>query len=69
MGKRKKPKLDNARKLIGIYFIDPDDTECSEIIKNARRKVERPMAPAMPCKRDEQLSSIVKTNVEQKIGQ
>ena len=25
-----KPKLDNARKLRGIYFIDPDDKACHE---------------------------------------
>ena len=34
-----KPKLDNARRLRGIYFIDPDDAEFKEIMKNARRKV------------------------------
>ena len=45
-----KPKLDNARRLRGIYFIDPEDTEFKEITKNARRKLETPMAPAMPCK-------------------
>ena len=33
-----KPKLDNARKSRGIYF------------KNARKKLETPVAPAMPCK-------------------
>ena len=32
---KEKPKLANARILRGIYFIDPDDKECSEIIKNA----------------------------------
>ena len=63
-----KPKLDNVRKLRGIYFIDPDDKEYSEILKNARRKLERPMAPAMPCKRDKQHSSIVKANAKPKIG-
>ena len=31
-----KPKLDNARKLRGIYFIDPEDKEFKETIKNAR---------------------------------
>ena len=63
---KEKPKLDNARKLKGIYFIDPDDTEYSEIFKNAKKKkLARPMAPAVPCKRDKQQSSIVKTNVEQ----
>ena len=35
-----KPKLDNARRLRGIYFIDPEDVEFKEIIKNARRKWE-----------------------------
>ena len=65
---KEKLKLDNARKLRGIYFIDPDDKEYSEIIKNTRRKLERPMAPAMPCKRDRQQSSVGKNNVEQKIG-
>ena len=42
--------LDNARKLQGIYFIDPEDKEFKETIKNARKKLETPMAPAMPCK-------------------
>ena len=45
-----KPKLDNARRLQGIYFIDPEDKEFKETIKNARKKLETPMAPAMPCK-------------------
>ena len=39
-----------ARKLRGIYFIDPDDEEYKDTLKNARRKLERPLAPAMPCK-------------------
>ena len=42
--------------------------EHSEILKNARKEVERPMAPAMPCKRDQQHPSIVKTNAEPKTG-
>ena len=45
-----KPTLDNARRLRGIYFIDPEDKEVKETIKNARKKLETPMAPAMPCK-------------------
>ena len=44
------PKLDNARRLWGIYFIDPEDKEFKETIKNARKKLETPMAPAVPCK-------------------
>ena len=47
---QEKPKLDNARKLRGIYFIDPEDKELKETIKNARKKLETPMAHAMPCK-------------------
>ena len=42
-----KPKLDHARKIRGIYFID---LEFKESIKNARQKLETAMAPAMPCK-------------------
>ena len=45
-----KPKLDNARRLRGVYFIDPEDEEFKETIENARKKLETPMAPAMPCK-------------------
>ena len=42
--------LENARKLRGIYFIDPEDKEFKDTIKNARKKLETPVAPAMPCK-------------------
>ena len=45
-----KRHLDNARKLRGIYFIDPEDKEFKETIKNARKKLEASVAPAMPCK-------------------
>ena len=42
-----KPKLDNARRLRGIYFIDPEDKENKETIKKARRKLDVPMDAAM----------------------
>ena len=42
--------LDNARKLRGICFIDTEDKEFKETIKNARKKLETSVAPAMPCK-------------------
>ena len=42
--------LENARKLRGIYFIDPEDKEFKETIKNARKKLQTSVAPAMPCK-------------------
>ena len=32
------------------YFIELEDKELKETIKNARKKLETPMAPAMPCK-------------------
>ena len=41
--------LDNARKLRGISFIDHEDKEFKETTKNARKKLETPAAPAMPC--------------------
>ena len=41
---------ENARKLRGIFFIDPEDTEFKETIKNARKKLETPIAPVMPWK-------------------
>ena len=33
-----------------IYFIDLEDKEFKETIKNARKKLETSVAPAMPCK-------------------
>ena len=45
-----RPKLGNARRFPGIYLIDPEDKEFKETIKNARKKLETPVAPAMLCK-------------------
>ena len=42
--------LENARKLRGIYIIDPEDKEFKETMMNARKKLETSMTPAMPCK-------------------
>ena len=42
--------LKTHEKLRGICFIDPEDTEFKETIKNARKKLETSVAPAMPCK-------------------
>ena len=41
---------DSARNLRGIYFIDSEDKEFKDTIKNARQKLETQIAPAMPCK-------------------
>ena len=40
--------LENARKLRGIYFIDPEDKEFTESIMNARNKLETSVSSAMP---------------------
>ena len=40
--------LENARKLRGIYFIDPRIRNSKETIKNARKKLATSVAPAMP---------------------
>ena len=42
--------LENVRKLRGIYLSYPEDKEFKETIKNARKKLETSVAPAMPCK-------------------
>ena len=44
-----KPKLD-ARRFRGIHFIDPEDKEFKGTTRNAQKKLETPMAPAMLCK-------------------
>ena len=44
------PKLDTARKLEGIYFIEPDDQEFKEIMKKGKEKLDIHMEAAMPCK-------------------
>ena len=43
-------KINNARQLIGIFCIEPNDEEFKFTIKAARRKLEVPMPAAMPCK-------------------
>ena len=45
-----KPKLENAKQLRGIFFIEPNDEEFKLAMKAARRKLEVPMPAAMPCK-------------------
>ena len=45
-----KPMLDNERRLRRIYFVDPEDKEFKETVRNARKKLETPVAPTMPCK-------------------
>ena len=42
--------LENERKLRGIYFVDPEDTEFKETVKNARTKLETTVVPVVPCK-------------------
>ena len=46
-----KPKLDNARQLRGIFFIEPDDDEFKQTMRNTRRKLEIPMPAEILCKK------------------
>ena len=46
-----KPKHDNARRLRGMYFTDPEEGEYKAVIKNTRKKWDVPMEAAMPCKK------------------
>ena len=36
-------------KLRGIFFIEPEDADFKNIMKNARRKLEIPLPAALPC--------------------
>ena len=49
-GLSREPKLDNARKLRVIFFIEPNDEFFFNTMKAARRKLEIPMPAAMSCK-------------------
>ena len=60
--------LENARKLRGIYFIDPEDTEFKETIKNARKKLETSVAPAMPCKITKNCGSGASNKIQTKLA-
>ena len=42
----KKPHLDNTIRLRGIYFIDDEDPEFKENMKNARKKLEKQWLPS-----------------------
>ena len=48
-GLMKSSILKTLEKFRGIYFIDPEDTKFKETIKNARKKLETSVVPAMPC--------------------
>ena len=48
-----KSKLDNARQIRCIFFIEPDDEEFKHTMKNASRKLQIPMPAAMPWKTSE----------------
>ena len=61
------PQLDNVRRLRGIYFIVPEDKEFKETIKNARKKLETPVAPALPCKTSKNSQHVVTCGKSNKI--
>ena len=50
-------KLDNARRLRGIYFIDLDDEDYKATLQFAMRKLARPMAAAVLCKKTARTSN------------
>ena len=60
--------LENARKLPGIYFIDPEGKEFKEAIKNARKKLETSVAPAMPCKIAKNCGSGASNKIQTKLA-
>ena len=51
----------------GIYFIHPEDTEFKETIKNARKKLETSVAPAMPCKIKKNCGSGASNKIQTKL--
>ena len=55
-------------KLREIYFIDPEDTEFKETIKNARKKLETSVAPAMPCKIMKNCGSDASNKIQTKLA-
>ena len=61
-----KPKLENARQLRGIFFIEPNDEEFKLTKKAARRKLEVPMPAAMPCKIPIKSSGKTHRNIEKR---
>ena len=60
--------LQNARKLRGIYFIHPEDTEFKETIKNARKKLETWVAPSMPGKFRKIVGVVYPTTIQTKLA-
>ena len=66
-GLKKSSIWKNARKLRGIYFIDPEDMEFKETIKNARKKLETSVAPAMSCKIMQNCGSVYPTKLKQNL--
>ena len=60
--------LENARQFRGIYFIDTEDTEFKETIKNARKKLETSVAPPMPCKITKNCGSGASNKIQTKLA-
>ena len=64
----KKLHLDNARKLRGIYFIDPEDKEFNATIKNARKKLETSVVFVVPCESVKNCGSGASNKIKTKLA-
>ena len=58
-----KPKLENARQLRGIFFVEPNDEEFKLAMKAARRKLEVPMLTELFCKIPKKSSGESRCNI------
>ena len=52
-----KPKLDNARRPRGTYFIDPEDGQFKETVKKRKKKVGSSNGGYYACKKKQQRST------------
>ena len=52
-----KPKLEDARRLRGIYLNDAEDGDFKATVENARKELEVPMEAAMVCKTEDDQAS------------
>ena len=59
-----KNKRHAERQLRGIFDVRPEDKDYEDIALNARRKLARPLSPAMQCTTSQQGTQCTETRVE-----